>query len=245
MFAQVKSIVTKNTLPSNNQPSTKGLRNTFDHNLMVVAGLLCLVFTAGTPQTFASGLVPANPGISPWGNTYRSGQTVTLSDATTGAVIYYTTDGSTPHSKLNSLCCPNHFPHCPAHRDDQRSGILKRGTQPFCDPYYLHYRALTIDASLDAKFRRLQRWPDSHYDDLIAGRSHILHNKCDDADSQLPGLHRANPSQREGDSDSNNWLGSRLFSKCGGRPHLHDPSGQSWNLSMGKHLHIGPNSDTL
>ena len=40
--------------------------------------------------------VAATPKFTPAGATYTSAQTVTISDTTTGATIYYTTDGSTP-----------------------------------------------------------------------------------------------------------------------------------------------------
>ena len=47
----------------------------------------------GTPATDATAATPA---ISPAAGTYTTAQSVTLSDSTTGATIYYTTDGAAP-----------------------------------------------------------------------------------------------------------------------------------------------------
>ena len=48
----------------------------------------------------------ATPTFSPLPGTYTSAQSVTLSDATTGATIYYTTDGSTPTSTSAQYASP-------------------------------------------------------------------------------------------------------------------------------------------
>lgn len=56
----------------------------------------CAVFGYQTFLVTGAGPPTATPKFSPKGGTYSSPQSVTISDAVSGAAIYYTTDGSTP-----------------------------------------------------------------------------------------------------------------------------------------------------
>jgi hypothetical protein len=61
-----------------------------------------------TSATYTIGAAPvaANPTVSPAAGTYSSTQTVMLSDTTPGAVIYYTTDGTTPTTASTQYSAP-------------------------------------------------------------------------------------------------------------------------------------------
>ncbi len=59
--------------------------------------------------TYSSGsgqAVAATPTFSPAAGTYTSAQTVTISDTTTGATIYYTTNGATPTASSTQYTAP-------------------------------------------------------------------------------------------------------------------------------------------
>jgi hypothetical protein len=73
-----------------------------DNNLNVANSTQQLSFTG----TGIGGNIVATPAFSPAGGAYLTAQTVTISDSTSGASIYYTTNGSTPTTSSSLYSSP-------------------------------------------------------------------------------------------------------------------------------------------
>ncbi|OJV42568.1 MAG: hypothetical protein BGO29_11870 [Bacteroidales bacterium 36-12] len=71
-----------------------------DKNLQMRVSAIKVIYTLGAAPTVSA------PTFSPAGGTYTEAQTVTISSITTGASIYYTTDGSTPTASSTPYTVP-------------------------------------------------------------------------------------------------------------------------------------------
>jgi hypothetical protein len=88
---------TDGTTPTVSSPIYNGTGiNVTGHTTIaaMVASVSGYAPSAVASQTYS--IIPATPFISPASGNYTSGRTVTISDATAGTTIYYTSDGSAP-----------------------------------------------------------------------------------------------------------------------------------------------------
>jgi len=102
----------------------------------------------------------ATPTFSPASGTYTSAASVTISVVTSGATIYYTTDGTTPSTRLDGVYRPrwrhghrNHPGHCRSQRPLSKRGgqqhVHHRAAGPTAKPHFRqpeHWYAVTIES---------------------------------------------------------------------------------------------------
>ena len=84
-------------LPTSNSPV---YQNPFvvsaNETITAIASVNRLYLSPPASATYVSTTTPANPVFSLAGGTYSGAQTLTITDSTPGAVIYYTIDGPAP-----------------------------------------------------------------------------------------------------------------------------------------------------
>ncbi len=92
-------------------PTASSIQYTAPFQVSATTTVKAIAILSGTSSTVAMATFTINPPpqaptISPNGGTFSAAQTVTLADTTSGAAIYYTTDGSTPSASSNAYSTP-------------------------------------------------------------------------------------------------------------------------------------------
>ena len=180
------------------------------------------VYVGTTTQVSVYGLLAntptvAPPVISPAGATFTGSQSVTITDATPNAQIYYTTDGSTP--TVNSTLYSGGITVIAAQRDYIRDFLPARAAG--LRRLLLHRQRR--QPGLRARRRELLRPPVPDHHRRLGRRVHLLHRRRDDSDHVLQPLHPADhrTGLRNGERHGH---GPRLVAKLRGRQQLCDQS---------------------
>ena len=67
-----------------------------NETITAIASVAGYLQSAPSSATYTSTTIPANPVFSLAAGTYTGTQTLTITEPTSGAVVYYTVDGSAP-----------------------------------------------------------------------------------------------------------------------------------------------------
>ncbi len=166
----------------------------------------------------------ATPTFTPAGGTYSGTQSVTIADATSGAAIYYTTNGTTPTTSSTLYGGSAITGEC--ERDDRGDRGEERLQQQRggLGDLYDHSAAAGGNADLHAGGRHVLEHAVGDDCRCDLGRSDLLHDQRHDADDRLDALwRRVDHGERERD-DRGDRGGERLHQQRGGLGDLYDHS---------------------
>ena len=203
------------------------------------AGAQAIMAAAGLEPAYQNIMPVATPAFDPPAGTYADGQSVTISCVTTGAVIYYTTDGSTPTSSsmlysvpivvssnltLNAIAVTNGMADSDVANCQSISVALR--TPTFSPPAgHVYERAVGDDLMRDARRHDLLHHRRQHAVELFdavcrSDRTHDEYHAQGDRDGeQIDG-------QRRGDGQ----LRDRLVPDEDRLQRLHEPVGNADEL---------------
>ena len=174
--------------------------------------------SAVATAAYVINLPAATPTLSPVAGTYTTAQSVTISDSTPGATIYYTTNGSTPTTASTIYTAPIAVAaSVDGEGDRNRDRIFNKRSGKRC------VRDSDGCGDTDVQSGRWDLHDDAERDDqrYDSRSEHLLHHRRFHADDGFDTVYQCDSGWRyhhdQGDCD-----GHRLQQQCGCKRDLHD-----------------------
>src|SRR5207237_1084324 len=182
----------------------------------------------------------APPALSPGGGTFTSSVSVTLTDSTPGATIYYTTDGSTPTTSSAAYSGPitvttTQTIKAIAVASGYTTSAVASATYTIQVPAATP--ALSPGSGTYTSSVAPPRLRDAH--GQHPRRDDLLHDRREHAHDVVDGVHGSD--HRDDDTDDQGDRGGvGVHDQRGGQRHVHDPGarGHAGAESGQRHLHL-------
>ena len=154
---------------------------------------------ASAAYTISSPTPVSTPTFSPAGGTYTSAQSVTISDATSGATIYYTTNGTTPTTSSTAYTGPITV----SSTETLEAIAVVTGGTSAGRVRFLHDKLATCGLNADFFTRRRDLYLRAVGNHLRChlGRNHLLHDQRNYAYHVLDRVHGPYYGQLDGDAE--------------------------------------------
>ena len=183
------------------------------------------------------------PVIIPPSGTYTSAQSVTITDTTPGAVIYYTTDGTVPNRSSAIFNPANPIPGKLASDNQSACRSSELPHQPRSRRHLQYHPALRRKPHIHPGERVLQQHTDGVDHRFDPRCDHLLHHQLHDANHLIAPVYRRHHHHHQHGTPGGDRRSAKLFPvRRGDRYLLHRGSPTPYQSGR-RHLHHSANGD--